>query len=115
METKHEVAVGVEMMVETVSAGQSMNRKLPRIPKKDGAKYNTGNTQNWTYEYTTEDLIAIQSITECPTEPMPTYKQIYEYGVLREMLAKLEVELGEFYTEKVREQWAHIVEQLNDV
>ena len=107
--------IGGSTEAEMVSTNQPMNRKLPRIPKNDGAKYNTGDAQNWTYEYTTEDLMAVQAITECPSEEMPTHKQIYEYGVLCEMLAKLELELGEFYTEKAKERWGHIVKQLNDV
>ena len=81
-----------------------MNRKLPRTPKKDRSEYVTGDAQNWTYEYTAEDLAAVQSIEDCPTEPMPTYRQIFEYGVLTEMLNKLESELGsQHYIDKIRE------------
>lgn len=90
-----------------------MNRKLPRIPKPDGSKYVTGDAQEWTYEYTSEDMDAIKSITDCPTEEIPTMKQIYEFGILHETLSKFESQLGERFTKEVKDQWNSIVDKLN--
>lgn len=115
METKHEATVGEKMMAETVSVGRSLNRKLPRIPKKDGSKYITGDAQEWTYEYTYEDVEVALRLEECPTEPMPTFKQVYEFGVLSEMLSQMEMNFGDCVGEKAKERWMQIIKRLNDV
>lgn len=86
-----------------------MNIKLPRIPKSDGNKYNTGDAQNWTYKYTDEDIKAVRSMIECPSEPMPTMKQIFEYGVLNE----ISDDISDMHSKQIKDAWEAIVNKLN--
>ena len=55
-----------------------------------------------------EELIEIYNMEDCPSEPIPTRKQVYEYGILTEMLEDLKNELGELYFEKVKSRWESI-------
>ena len=90
------------------------NRKLPRIPKPDGSRYVTGDAQEWTYKYTVEDLEAVHAMPDNPTEEMPTMKQIYEYGILCEMMRELKAQLR-IFTSEADKEWQSLVDELNDV
>jgi len=98
----------------TVLTVPHRNRKLPRIPKPDGSRYATGDAQDWTYKYTVEDLEALHGMPDNPTEEMPTMKQIYEYGILCEMVRELKAQLRSF-TSEAEEEWQSLVDELNDV
>lgn len=93
------------------------NGKLPRFPKPDGSKYITGDAQDWTYKYTWEDLMVAQSIYEheFTTQGMPTRKDIYIYGVLREMMGDIEFKFGEGYIEKADKEWNAYLAQFPDL
>ena len=98
----------------TVSTVPHRNRKLPRIPKPDGSRYATGDAQDWTYKYTVEDLEALHGMPDNPTEEMPTMKQIYEYGILCEMMRELKAQLR-IFTPEADKEWQSLVDELNDV
>jgi len=98
----------------TVLTVPHRNRKLPRIPKPDGSRYATGDAQDWTYKYTVEDLEALHGMPDNPTEEMPTMKQIYEYGILCEMMRELKAQLR-IFTPEADKEWQSLVDELNDV
>ena len=52
-----------------------------------------------------EELIEIYNMEDCPSEAIPTRKQVYEYGILTEMLEDLKNELGELYLEEAKSRW----------
>jgi len=89
-----------------------MSRKLPRIPKPDGSKYVTGDSQKWTYKYTEEDIEALRKTPDNPSEEMPTMKQIYEYGILCEMMRDLKTQLR-IFTPLAEKEWQSLVDELN--
>ena len=98
----------------TVSTVPHRDRKLPRIPKPDGSRYVTGDAQEWTYKYTVEDLEAVRAMPDNPTEEMPTMKQLYEYGILYEMMKDLKAQLG-IFTSEAEEKWQSLVDKFNNV
>ena len=61
-------------------------------------------------KYKLENLIEVYSMDDCPSEGMPTMKQIYEYGVLIGMLEDLKNEVG-IYFEEMQERWNSILEK----
>ena len=63
-------------------------------------------------KYKLEDLIEVYNMDDCPSEGMPTMKQIYEYGVLIGMLEELKAEVG-IYFEEMQERWNSILEYKN--
>ena len=100
--------------IQTVSTVPHRDMKLPRIPKPDGSRYVTGDAQEWTYKYTVEDLEAVHAMPDNPTEEMPTMKQIYEYGILCEMMRDLKAQLR-IFTSEADKEWQSLVDELNDV
>lgn len=94
-----------------------MKRKLPRITKIDGTKYKTGDSNEWTYKYTWEDLANIEAMPVCMSECMPTFDQIYKYGILHEMLNDLKSEFGiqnGYYIKRLDDEWDSIVKKFNN-
>lgn len=106
-----------DWMAETQTVSSTVphrNRKLPRIPKPDGSRYVTGDAQEWTYQYTVEDLEAVRDMPETISEEMPTLKQVYEYGVLTEMMKDMEAQLR-IFTSEAEKEWQALVDEFNDV
>ena len=65
-------------------------------------------------KYKLEDLIEVYNMDDCPSEGMPTMKQIYEYGVLSGMLEDLKNELGsDKLFKEMQTQWNLILEKRN--
>lgn len=93
-------------------------KKLPRIPKPDHSKYLTGDNndnQKYVYEYTYEDLIVALSIRECETEPSPTFKQVYLYGVVSEIFKNIEDQLSisDRLLKDAKNKWQKMVDEIN--
>ena len=71
-----------------------------------------GFTTTRSRKYKLEHLIDVYSMDNCPSEGMPTMKQICEYGVLIGMLEELKNEVG-IYFEEMQERWNSILEYKN--